>query len=127
MNKEKAVEFIKNMNDEDIIMLVQEINSYNGNLDHLDYQSFDEEFFQNYFTDPYEAARATFFGEVRNWGDDYIKFNAYGNLESKDTVGFAMECRDYADEIVDAMEDDYNQLDIPDELYEIFAEEESEE
>jgi hypothetical protein len=124
MNKEKAIEFIKNMDDEDIISLVQEINSYNGNLDNLDYQPFDEEFFHVYFTDPYEAARATFFGDIRNWGDDYIHFNAYGNLESRDTIGLAMDCRDYADEIVDAMEDDYNQLDIPDELFDIFAEEE---
>ena len=124
MNKEKAIEFIKNMDDEEIISLVQEINSYNGNLDFLDYQPFDEEFFHVYFNDPYEAARATFFGEVRNWNDAYIRFNAYGNLESASDWEVAKECRDYADEIVDAMESDYNKLDIPDELFDIFAEEE---
>lgn len=44
---------------------------------------FDEEFFNIYFENkPMEAARAVFFGNIENWADDYIKFNAYGNLES---------------------------------------------
>ena len=29
-----------------------------------------------------EAARATYFGKIESWNDEYIKFNAYGNLES---------------------------------------------
>lgn len=46
-------------------------------------ESFDEEFFDTFFENkPMEAARATFFGNIENWADDYIKFNAYGNLES---------------------------------------------
>lgn len=44
---------------------------------------FDEEFFNTYFNgNPMEAARATFFGHVFSWADPYIRFNAYGNLES---------------------------------------------
>lgn len=127
MNREKAVEYIKGMDDEDLIMLVQEINSYNGNLDDIAYYPFDEEFFSSAFTDPMEAARATFFGDIRNWGDEYIHFNGYGNLESRDTVGLAMDYRDYADDIVDAIGDDYNQIDLPDELYDLIAEDEEEE
>ncbi len=44
--------------------------------------SFDEEFFNTYFSDPMEAVRAAFFGKIESWSDEYIKFNAYGNLES---------------------------------------------
>ena len=127
MNREKAVEYIKGMDDEDLIMLVQEINSYNGNLDDLAYYPFDEEFFSMAFTDPMEAARATFFGDIQSWSDEYIKFNAYGNLESRSEYQVAAECRDYADEIVDAIESDYNHLDLPDELYDIIVEDEEEE
>ena len=56
MNREKVVEYIKNMDDEDIIMLVQDINSYSGNLEDLAYYPFDEEFFSSALTDPMEAA-----------------------------------------------------------------------
>ncbi|MGC6769517.1 hypothetical protein [Enterococcus sp. LJL51] len=47
----------------------------------LDVYDFDESFYNERFTSPYEAARATFFGRV-HWSDEYIRFNGYGNLES---------------------------------------------
>ena len=43
---------------------------------------FDDEFFDMYFSSPMDAARATFFGKIESWNDEYIRFNAYGNLES---------------------------------------------
>ena len=44
---------------------------------------FDDDFFQTYYYNkPEEAARAVFFGKIHNWGDEYITFNGYGNLES---------------------------------------------
>ena len=45
---------------------------------------FDEEFFEMFFsgTSAIEVARAVFFGDIKSWNDDYIKFNGYGNLES---------------------------------------------
>ena len=43
---------------------------------------FDEDFFSMAFSNPMEAARATFFGSIESWSDEYIRFNAYGNLES---------------------------------------------
>lgn len=33
-------------------------------------------------TDPVEAARMIFFGNVKNWNDDYFRPNGYGNIES---------------------------------------------
>jgi hypothetical protein len=43
---------------------------------------FDNDFFDMSFSSPMEAARATFFGNIKSWNDEYIKFDAYGNLES---------------------------------------------
>ena len=42
---------------------------------------FDEGFFDIYFSDKMEVCRATAYGEV-NFSDEYIRLNAYGNLES---------------------------------------------
>lgn len=60
-----------------------------------DWQPFNEDFFRVFFTDPYEAARATHFGDV-NWADDRIRFDAYGNLETTHDIDLAYE----ADEIM---------------------------
>ena len=51
--------------------------------DIIDWQPNDDEFWDIYFGDnPQEAARATYFGDIRNWNDPYIRFNAYSNLET---------------------------------------------
>lgn len=63
--------------------------------------SFDEEFFETYFSNPMDAARATFFGEIKYWTDEYIKFNAYGNLESMDEYDVLQEIDCYLEEIFD--------------------------
>ena len=63
--------------------------------------SFDEEFFETYFRDPMEAARATFFGKIESWMDEYIRFNAYGNLESMSEYEVLGEIDYYLEEIFD--------------------------
>lgn len=60
---------------------------------------FDEEFFECYFSDKMEVARAVFFGNIHSWDDEYIRFNAYGNLESLNEFDVANEIDDYAEEI----------------------------
>jgi len=60
---------------------------------------FDEDFFNTFFNgNPYEAARATHFGDV-NWSDPYIRFNAYGNLESLSDYDVQSEAEDHVEEI----------------------------
>lgn len=44
--------------------------------------NFDDEFFDMAFSSHMDAARAVFFGKIESWSDEYIRFNAYGNLES---------------------------------------------
>ena len=57
--------------------------------DIIDWIPFDDDFWKNYFKDnPYEAARATYFGNIQNWNDDYIRFNGYGNLETTHLIDY---------------------------------------
>lgn len=60
---------------------------------------FDEEFFSMVFSNPMEAARATFFGDIDSWSDEYIRFNAYGNLESLSEYQAESEIEDYIEDI----------------------------
>lgn len=47
-------------------------------------ESNDEDFFNTFFEDkPMEAVRASFYGDFR-YNDDWVWFNAYGNLKSGD-------------------------------------------
>lgn len=66
--------------------------------DIIDWQPNDNEFWEIYFDDnPQEAARATYFGDIRNWNDPYIRFNAYGNLETT----YKIDYEPYKDEILE--------------------------
>ena len=60
---------------------------------------FDDDFWETYFKDnPYEAARATYFGNIQNWNDEYIRFNGYGNLETTHRIDYDL----YDTEILEA-------------------------
>lgn len=87
------------------INLEEDLEEYYNDLENQDeipylYELMDfsdpEEFFNTYFSNPYEAARATQFGKV-NWFDDYIKFDGYGNLKSVPSINFD----DYAGDIME--------------------------
>lgn len=66
--------------------------------DIIDWQPNDDEFWEIYFDDnPQEAARATYFGDIKNWNDPYIRFNAYGNLETT----YKIDYEPYEDEILE--------------------------
>ena len=76
-------------------------NKYIPNGDNEIY-AFDEKFFENFFSrNPMEAARATFFGKINSWTDEYIRFNAYGNLESMSEYDVLKEIDYYLEEIFD--------------------------
>ena len=69
-----------------------------GNSDNMLY-SFDEDFFSMAFSNPMEAARATYFGDIESWNDEYIRFNAYGNLESLSEYSVEGEIEYYIEDI----------------------------
>lgn len=77
----EVLEKVENFTDDDWINAHNQYCQNNGYSDDEIY-SFDEDFFETFFSNkPMEAARATAFGSV-NWSDDWIKFDGYGNLES---------------------------------------------
>ena len=97
-------EILENMETEKIFELVREINWQDGSLDWLDYEENNEEFYDIYFRDinksPIELARAIYYGNY-NYMDDYIKFNAYGNLETVNEYELERELKDAIDDIAE--------------------------
>ena len=57
--------------------------------------TFDESFYKSYFNNPYEAARATYFGKV-NWTDNYAYINNIGNIVTINELNYD----DYAKDIL---------------------------
>ena len=51
--------------------------------------------------DPVEAARATFFGKIQNWNDDYFYINEVGNFESMNEYQFQKMLENSANNIVE--------------------------
>ena len=130
----KSLESIKRIekcllnNDEELLNIVNEVNSYNGSLDFLAYWENDEDFFNTFFSDnPMEVARATFYGDYK-YCDPYVRFNADGNLESFNKYELIEECKYYIDELVDGLLDCWEYIDIyNEELLTLLSEEDGEE
>lgn len=87
----------------DNLSLGERLSIYNeycinyGSNEPIEY--FEEDFFDCYFSDKMEVARAVFFGDIQSWTDEYIRFNAYGNLVSLNEFDVANEIDDYAEDI----------------------------
>lgn len=84
-----------------VLSIIGEINNYNNELDYFDYQENDEYFFNIYFeNNPAEAVRACYFGNY-NYNDKYVKFDAYGNLETACHFELERDFKCYIDDIID--------------------------
>ena len=116
---EKFTEEFKNLTDREKIAIYNEYCLEHGDSDEMLYD-FDEEFFEMAFEgkEPMEICRATFFGTITSWSDEYIRFNAYGNLESLSEYDAVEVAEDHINEIYE-YEDVWN--------YNIEDEEEEEE
>lgn len=124
MKKVKAY-LLENM--EELKDVVREVNSWNSGLEHLDYQYNDEEFFNVFFEGkPMEAVRAAIYGDYR-YTDDYVKFNGYGNLVSVSEYDMEEELKENIEEIMDALESNFSNLCLSDELTALINEEKEEE
>ncbi|QQO40980.1 hypothetical protein 015DV002_23 [Bacillus phage 015DV002] len=115
---------LKNMAElEDV---VREINRWNSDLDHLDFDENDEDFFNAHFRDnPEGAVRAVCFGDY-NYSDEYVRFDGYGNLESFTSWQVEEELKSHIDDIIDALEYTKDNLCLSDELKELLEDEEEE-
>lgn len=97
---EKFTEEFKNLTDREKIAIYNEYCLEHGDSDKMVYD-FDEEFFEMAFEgkEPMEICRATFFGNITSWNDEYIRFNAYGNLESLSEYDAVEVAEDHVNEI----------------------------
>ncbi|AHJ87623.1 hypothetical protein Bp8pC_193 [Bacillus phage Bp8p-C] len=130
MTEKKVLEEVKAYlleNEEELQAAVREVISWNGELDHYDWYVNDEEFFNMFFegkTD--EVVRAVCFGDF-NYGDDYVRFNAYGNLETANEYTIIKEMKDDIEDIADAVIRNIDNIDVSDELVSIIEQIEDEE
>jgi len=115
---EKLTEALKTyiLDNCNLMEIVYEINSYGGDLEDLKYYSNDEEFFDIFFTeDKMELVRALSFGNY-NFSDDYVKFNAYGNLESANSFEINKQLEDSISEIVESLIGLYGDVTLDDDI-----------
>ena len=120
MKKEKIREYLLN-NEETLLEVVSELNSWNGCLENLDFWENDEEFFNTFFDNPMEAIRATYYGNY-NYNDDYVKFNGYGNIDSYSEYERIEEIKDNIDDIVENLVEYYYNIYINEELENLLLE-----
>ena len=85
----------------ELLEMVQEVNSYNGGLEHLEF--YDMDCFNEIMCglEPDELARRIFFGDF-NPNHEYFEFNGYGNLESLSEYDLEKELLDYEEDIREA-------------------------
>lgn len=68
------------MNTADKVQAINEHLENQGYHDDMIY-NFDEDTINELFSNPWDALRATHFGDT-NFSDDYFRFNGYGNIET---------------------------------------------
>ena len=101
MNYEEFEEKYYTLNTAERIAMYNDWCAETGN-ENIEY--FDDDFFDNFFESKMEVCRATCYGEV-NFTDEFIRLNAYGNLES-------LTERDALDIVETYLEDIYEHEDI---------------
>ena len=104
------IDYKKGLNDLlEIDFGISEYNDYLIEKGYEPYVDFDENTFNEYFTNPWEAMRTCHFGEV-NFSDEYFTFNGYGNIETKSEDDIIYEAKNDDDFIESIMENEYAEL-----------------
>ena len=123
MLEKKLREYL--LNDvEELREVVSELNRWCGCLSWLEFWENDEEFFELFYSgmNGLEIARAICHGNYR-YNDDYVRINAYGNLESYTEDEMIEKMKDTIDEIVkNLIEEHDGYLYLSDDIKEIFEE-----
>lgn len=119
--REEILEEIRNLSFDDLFYLVQDIESYNGALG-IGWRVNDKEFFDCYFDgDTLGAVRAVCYGTY-NYSDDYVKFDAYGNLESGNQWDVQEDILLEENTILDEILENHHNLDVPRDLMDLIEE-----
>ena len=95
--------------------LCREINLYSGIYSDVMYYENDDDFFVTFYSDDVmEAVRAVCYGEY-TFTDDYVRIDAYGNLQSASELEVEEELGGYVDDFIMNLLDDKdmrNSIDI---------------
>lgn len=113
-------EIIKNWieneaSDDDLIQIVNEVNSYNGHLE--EYCCYEVEMLNEFFCDTKPTDLLQKLASDFDINTDYIKFSIYG-VESTTLEDMVDEIKNYADDIAEAIEDVLDDIYLPSELEE---------
>lgn len=104
LSRQAVIDYFENCDSSNFFIaydLVCAINSYDGSLDEISYYYNDDDFFAMAFgTNVLDAVRAVCYGDY-NYSDDYVRFDAYGNLESANMYEIMNMYNSYKDEIAD--------------------------
>lgn len=83
-----------------LMLMVQEVNGWNGALEEYKYFDNNEEFFNLFYEGrPVDAVRAVCCGDY-NYGDDYVRLDDWGNLVSVPAWVLEEELLSASEEIV---------------------------
>lgn len=107
--REKLIDYLNNMDYEELLQLYRECNSYDGYFDFCDIWDI-EELCNCYNNDCYKLVISIIYGNVRNV-IDYVRFDGYGNLESVDDYDLKQDCYDYIEDLTDWLIDNYHNID----------------
>lgn len=117
-------EIIKNwmMNeasDDDLIQIVNEVNSYNGHLE--EYCCYEVEMLNEFFCDTKPTDLLQKLASDFDINTDYIKFTIYG-IESTTLEDMVSEIKNYAEDIAEEIENVLDDIYLPSELEEALEE-----
>lgn len=110
MNEELLKYLKEELSLDELKEMVSDVNSWNGQLEDYYYYENDEYFFRDFFQDKVDdAVRATYYGDY-NYMDDYVHFNAYGNLDSVSEYEYDNEIEENAEEIIETYIDNIDDM-----------------
>lgn len=110
MDRDAILDEIKSamVETEDLMSIISDINSYDSSFDDIQWWENDEDFFNTFYgEDIMEAVRAVCYGDY-TFTDEYVKINAYGNLETTNYIQDELE--GYVDEIVDHLVENWDEF-----------------
>ena len=113
MKKNELREYLLD-NMETLLDIIDELNFFNGCLEHLCFFENGDEFLDTFFDSPSEAVKASWCGEYYI-NEKYVRFNAYGNIDSYDEDERDEKIKEDIDNIVDCLIEYSENIEIYDE------------
>ena len=122
---EELKEYLLN-NEDKLLEVVNDLNSWNGSFENLYFYENDKYVIDELFPSAYDFAEKCACGDY-NINDEYFRIDGYGNIESCNEYEMIQDMKDSIDDIIDALKDEYTNLDIDDELINLIEAPEKEE